>query len=150
MKHDESIGRVLGCIHRQAGKYFHRKFGKLGLGRGAHLFLITLFHEDALSQNELSRRLHMDKAHTTRMIRQLIEQGLIQKENDPEDNRAYKIHITEKARQMKPEIIKILKSWTEIITDGFSDDEKQAALKLTKQMSENALRFVNHQNSDEE
>jgi DNA-binding MarR family transcriptional regulator len=143
MESGESIGRTLGCLHRNAQKYFHREFSKLGLGSGTHLFLMLLHHHhDGVTQNEISNRLHFDKAHTARAIQRLIELGYITKEKDATDNRAYRIYLTDKARQIMPDIKRVLKSWSDILAAGLSETEQKQAMALLKKMSENAVEFM--------
>ncbi|MCK4835210.1 MAG: MarR family transcriptional regulator, partial [Candidatus Aminicenantes bacterium] len=132
-----SIGRRLGYLHRQAQRYFHREFSRLGIGGGTHSFLMFLYHHDGVTQQELSHCLHFDKAHTTRAIQKLIDLGYIIKEKNPEDQRAYRIYLTEKAHAVKPEIKKVLQRWTDLLASGFSAQERETAIGLLTRMTEN-------------
>lgn len=143
MEKHESISSLIACLFRTAQIYFDKELVKFDLGNGTFVFLLPLFHKDGINQNEISRILHFDKAHTTRAIQKLIELGYIQRILDEDDNRAYKIYLTDKAKSVKPEIIKILHGWSEIISTGFSYEDKQSALKLLHRMMENALDFKN-------
>lgn len=145
MESKESIGRLLGCLHRQAQKYLHREFSKLELGSGTHLFLMLLHHQDGITQNELTTRAHIDKAHTTRAIQRLVELGYISREKDEHDQRAYRIFLTDKAHKIMPEIKRVLKMWTAIISNGFSETEVKQTLSLLSKMSENAVKYMEDQ-----
>lgn len=142
MNNQESIGRMLGCLHRNAKKYFHKEFSKLALASGSHAFLMMLYQHDGVHQNDLSYTLHFDKAHTTRAIQKLVELGYIRKESDPGDHRAYRIYLTDRAKAIEPEIKRVLCSWSSIITNGFSKDEKHLTLELLSKMIANVEDFM--------
>ena len=142
MKNRESIGRMLGYLHRQAQRYFYREFSKLGLGSGTHVFLMLLHHHDGVTQQELTEKLHFDKAHTTRAIQKLIELGYVKKEKNPNDLRAYRIHLTKKAQEIVPQVKKVLCSWSDILSKNFSQEEKRSAMELLQKMTENAVEFT--------
>jgi len=142
MKNRESIGRMLGCLHRQAQRYFHREFSKLDLGSGTHVFLILLHHHDGVTQQELTAKLHFDKAHTTRAIQKLMKLGYVKKEKDPDDLRAFRIHLTEKAQDIVPQVKKVLRSWSDILSKDFSPEEKRTAMELLQKMTSNAVDYM--------
>lgn len=140
----DQLGRLLGALHRSARNYFRREFLNTELGGGAHSFLLLLFHEDGLTQHELTQRLNFDKAHTTRAIQRLKAAGYITRQRDPKDHRAYRIYLTQKARQLEPEIRRILGHWSEVISDGLSDAELEDLVNLLGRMNENARAFLAH------
>jgi DNA-binding MarR family transcriptional regulator len=138
-KQHESLGRLIACLYRQGRTYFERELAPLGLGSGALPVLIRLLHHDGMNQQELSEQLHVDKATTTRVITKLIKRGYVRREKDPADNRAYRLFVTPKARDIEPEIRKVLHSWTAILAEGMMPEEKESALALLKRMRDNAL-----------
>ncbi|MBN1364984.1 MAG: winged helix-turn-helix transcriptional regulator [Syntrophaceae bacterium] len=143
MEQKESIGRMLGYLYRNSQKYFHKEFSKLDLGGGTHFFLKFLYHHDGVTQNELSTRLNFNKAHTARAIQKLIDIGYITKEKDEKDHRAFRIHLTHKAKKIESEIQKVLDSWSNIITNGFTQDEKKRMMELLKKMTDNIDDYMN-------
>lgn len=142
MANKEVLCRLLGALHRSAKNYFHREFSNSDLSGGAHAFLMLLFHEDGLTQQDLSTRLNFDKAHTTRSIQRLIASGFISRQRDANDQRAYRIYLTDKAKQMEHEFKKILSQWSSVISTGFSDVELQILVNLLDRMNTNAQTFL--------
>jgi len=138
----EVLSRLLGSLHRSTKKYFHREFSDSELSGGAHAFIMLLFHEDGLTQHELSARLNFDKAHTTRAIQRLRESGFISRQRDANDQRAYRIYLTDKAKQTEPELKRILNQWSSVISTGFSDAELQILVDLLGRMNANAQAFL--------
>ena len=139
-KHHESLGRVIACLHRHARSYFEKELAPFGLGSGALPVLMALLRKDGLNQQELSEKLHVDKATTTRAISKLVKMDYVQREKDQDDNRAYRLFVTQKAREIAPEIRKILHSWTAILAEDLTEKEKESALGLLRHMRDNAIR----------
>ena len=147
-KPQESLGRLIACLHHQARSYFEKELAPYHLGSGAIPVLKALLHHDGINQQELSAKLHVDKATTTRTITKLVKLGYVRRERDLEDLRAYRLFVTQKARDIAPEIWKILQSWTTILAEGLTDEEKERALSLLHHMRNNALRYKLHEEEE--
>jgi DNA-binding MarR family transcriptional regulator len=150
MKQHESLGRLIACIYRQGRSYFEKELAPFGIGSGALPVLRALLREDGINQQKLSETLHVDKATTTRAITQLIKTGYVQREKDPQDNRAYKLFVTQKARESAPGIRKVLRTWTTILAEGMTDEEKETALALLQHMRDNVLHHKTHKDQEYE
>jgi DNA-binding MarR family transcriptional regulator len=64
--------------------------------------LVPLFEEDGLRIGELARRSRLSKQTMTTMVRLLERDGLVRRERDPHDGRAFRIVLTAKARRLEP------------------------------------------------
>jgi DNA-binding MarR family transcriptional regulator len=64
--------------------------------------LVPLFEEDGLRIGELARRSRLSKQTMTTMVRLLERDGLVRRERDPDDRRAFRIVLTAKARRFEP------------------------------------------------
>jgi DNA-binding MarR family transcriptional regulator len=64
--------------------------------------LMPLFEEDGLRMGELARRARLSKQTMTTMVRLLERDGLVRREPDPIDGRAFRIVLTAKARRFEP------------------------------------------------
>ncbi len=64
--------------------------------------LVPLFKEDGLRIGELGRRARLSKQTMTTMVRLLERDGLVRRERDPDDGRAFRIVLTAKARRFEP------------------------------------------------
>jgi DNA-binding MarR family transcriptional regulator len=56
---------------------------------------------------------------------------------DDKDKRAYKVYLTEEGRKVTAEISEVLHNWNDILTSGFTEEEKGIALNLLQRMLEN-------------
>ncbi|PIE33862.1 MarR family transcriptional regulator [candidate division KSB3 bacterium] len=139
MEQYHSFGRLIDCLSRQARRYFEKELAPFGLGSGALPVLTALLRHDGINQQELSEKLHVDKATITRTITTLITLDYVRRAKDPDDQRAYRLFPTQKARDIEPGIRKVLHVWTAILSEGFSREEREMALFLLRRMRDNAL-----------
>jgi DNA-binding MarR family transcriptional regulator len=137
----ETSGRLIACLYRHAQSYFEQHLAHLGLGSGTMQVLMILVKHDDLSQQELSAKLQVDKATITRAVTKLCKEGYVVREKDAADRRAYKLFVTQKARDAAPEIKKIRQAWTTILLEGFISKEEALAMAFLKRMRDNALRY---------
>ena len=63
--------------------------------------LIPLYEEDGLRMGELARRARLSKQTMTTMVRKMERTGLVRRAIDPEDGRAFKIRLSNKARRFR-------------------------------------------------
>lgn len=137
---NEAIGKYISMLYRAGNVYFNKNLEAYNIGSGQYPFIICLYFHDGITQEELSCNLCIDKGTTAKAIKKLIEDGYVKREIDEKDKRAYKVHLTEEGRKTAAYIFKVLDSWNDILTSGFSKEEKELALKLLKRMFENKIR----------
>lgn len=139
---DHSIGKWISIIYRYAQNYMTRELEPYNIGGGQFIFLGALYRQDSISQETLSKKLNIDKGTTARAINKLEKEGYVVRKENPEDRRAYKVFLTKKALEIKPEINKVLKNWTKVLSKDFTEDEKEMVTGLLKRMADNAASFV--------
>ncbi len=141
-----SLGRLIACLYRQAQIHLEKKLAPLGLGSGTYPYMLMLSRYETMSQNEITRHLVIDKATTTRAIQKLLKRGYVNKVQDPDDQRAFRISLTDKGKEQVPHLKKVLQEWTDILSKNFMENDKKAAVHLLQKMVDNALenRTNNH------
>jgi len=140
-KNNSSIGRYISILYRYFQMYLDRELKPYNIGSGQFPILKVLHHHDGISQEKIRNYLRTDKGTIAKSIKRLVTEGYIIRKIDQADKRAYKIYLTEKAYKIKPDIQKILKKWTDILSDGFTEEERTAVLKLLSKMTQNAEEF---------
>jgi len=71
-----SIGRLLAHIHKYTRKYMSERLDQYGLGGSTYGFLFFLYHNDGLTEKEITDHMLVDKATTTRAISKLEKLSL--------------------------------------------------------------------------
>ncbi|MFZ7104467.1 MAG: MarR family winged helix-turn-helix transcriptional regulator [Peptococcaceae bacterium] len=142
MGEDKSVGKWISVLHRLGQMNLDKELNAYNLSRGQFIFLLTLFKEDGISQEQLAGYLCMDKGTTARAMKKLEAAGYIRRRTCPADKRMNKIFLNDKAYAIKPELENICMNWTGQLLKGFDPDEKEAVLKMLEQMSANAAEFL--------
>ena len=124
------LSKLTGCIYRCTQVYANEILKQFGLTSGSYPYLLTLFNNDGINQNQISRELDINKAMSAREIKKLIRLNYVKKEIDPDDARAYKLYLTEEGRSLIPEILQAMNHWNNTITQGLNDREKKELVRM--------------------
>ncbi|AWZ47886.1 MarR family transcriptional regulator [Clostridiaceae bacterium 14S0207] len=133
----ESIGRYISHFFRVGVSYLGKEYKKLNIGAGQYQFLLQLYFKNGLSHDELTEKMSVDKATTTRAIAKLEQEGYVRKILNAQDKRKYNIFLTDYAIDRKEEIINIAKKWEERLTGSLSKEEQDQLLELFRKITRN-------------
>lgn len=143
MDHCENAnGRWISLLNRYMQGYISGHLKAYNIGYGQYVFLLTLYHNNGISQDTLSELMNIDKGTTAKAVKKLEDEGYLYREVDPSDKRAYKLYYTEKAIELQPILFEIIDSCNNILTCDFTVEEKEMSLKLLQKMSQNAVTFL--------
>jgi DNA-binding MarR family transcriptional regulator len=71
--------------------------------------LLPLFERDGLRMGQIAQRARLSKQTMTTLVRLCERDGLVVRERDPEDSRAFRIHLTQRARDFQPVAQEVLR-----------------------------------------
>lgn len=131
----ESISRYVNQFYRQGLTFLGKEYKQYGIGAGQCQFLIYLYIRDGLTHDELTEKIGVDKASTTRALLKLEESGYIFKVQDPNDKRKYYIHLTAYAKEKRKLILEISKKWENELTSQLSQEELEQLYVTFRKMS---------------
>src|SRR6478735_11910326 len=83
---------------RMIRRLFDRRASGMGVTSAQWRALAWLGHEPGLKQVELAERLDVEPITACRIVDRLEESGLVERQRDPDDRRAWRLMLTEKAR----------------------------------------------------
>ena len=78
----------------------------LQISASEYIFLMEMYKNDNMSQEQLSKNLIIDKSATARAIKSLEEKEYIIRKKDDNDKRSYDVFITELGEKKVDEILK--------------------------------------------
>lgn len=119
----ESISRYINFCYRRGIAFLGKEYKSYGIGAGQYQFLIYLYMRDGLTHDELTEKIGVDKASTTRALLKLEETGYITKVQDVKDKRKYYIYLTAYAKQQRTTILNISRNWEKELTQNLSSEE---------------------------
>ena len=98
-----------------------------GLCGGQAMYLFRLCHEPGLSQDELARRLYVNKSNVARQVARLEQQGYVIRKSSQEDKRVQLVYPTEKAIELLPFLQGMVRNWNQYLLEGLIEKISQRA-----------------------
>jgi DNA-binding MarR family transcriptional regulator len=136
----ETIPFEIGETAHALRKAFDRLAVGLGVTRAQWKVLFKLTRSPGLRQVELADLLDLEPITLCRIVDRLEEAELVERSRDPEDRRAWRLHVTAKAQ---PLIEKLQAVGAELVDQAFAGidpSEIEIARKVLAQARENAGR----------
>ena len=135
------ITKLTGGIYRNTLEYTSEVFKKYSLGSGTYPYLMILYNNEGISQNQISKELAVDKALSARVIKKLIDLDYVRKETNSKDSRAYCLYLTDKAKSIIPAMKEELAKWNEIMTQNLTEEEKDNITDLLSRVLGNIKKY---------
>jgi MarR family transcriptional regulator, organic hydroperoxide resistance regulator len=101
----DNVGFLLAKASQRWNELLYERFVERGFGEVRPAYgsiLLPLFEEDGLRMGQLAKRARLSKQTMTTMVRLLERAGLVVRERDDRDGRAFRIHLTGRAREFQP------------------------------------------------
>ncbi|MEF9992073.1 MAG: MarR family winged helix-turn-helix transcriptional regulator [Romboutsia sp.] len=130
----EPIGRYVSQLYRKGNSFVSKELCEYGIGSGQIMFLIALYRQDGISQEELSEILNIDKGTTARALKKLEEENFVIRLKDEFDKRAYKIYLTNKSKEVRGSFFKVLEQWNDIVESTITHEESEALINILKKI----------------
>jgi len=125
-KKDESAGYLANHMARLFANALHERIRPLGLAPAQFMTLLELWEEDGLTQKDLVRRLDIEQATMANTLKRMERDGLITRQENPDDRRAQLIRLTDKARALQDDATAAANAVNGIALADLSDDERRA------------------------
>ena len=109
---------------------------------GAHLILSVLAVYEGLTQQELVRKTHLRAPTVSVILRKMEGEGLVTRENDPNDLRSVRVGLTEAGRALDRRQIALIQALDAAAMDGLTEEEKQGLMTGLLKIRDNLLRTV--------
>lgn len=132
-----SIGKHISSIYRHQCIIINDICKDLNISSGQYLFLIKVAEHPNITQKELSELLHFDRANTNRAIKKLESLSYLIVTPDSEDHRNKRSVLTQEGYKVAKQLRVRLSRVTEVLTRGFTDEDKSLFEKLLKIMEMN-------------
>lgn len=87
-------------------------------------------HPEGLKMRELSKRMMVTTGNVTGITDQLEAEGLVRREPDPQDRRAYTVKLTPQGRKVFAQMAQEHEGWVIDLFEGLSSSEKDLMYTL--------------------
>ena len=115
---------LLAKAYQKAHANFKKQLIPYGLTNLQHLVLEGLWYKQGMTAAQLGNFLILDKATLSGVLERMVKAGWVEKKPDDKDKRLLSIHTSNKADDLKKDLIKERKTANEEILKNFSIEEK--------------------------
>jgi len=100
----ENVGFLLAKASQRLNELLAEQFAAQGYGDVRPSYgsvLVPLFEQDGLRLGELAARARLSKQSITGLVRLCEQAGLVVRERDPDDGRAFRVRLTARGDQFR-------------------------------------------------
>lgn len=127
---ERSVGYQVRMTHRALQRSLQIKIKPHGVTLGTWYFLRALWHEDGLTQRELSRRIGTREPTTMTAIVAMEANGLVRRVRNDADRRKQNVFLTPKGRRLKTRLLPLAAEIVNTATAGLAERELALLLQL--------------------
>jgi DNA-binding MarR family transcriptional regulator len=124
---------------RMGLSYATRRLADIDISSGLVYFIVELSQVEWLNMSDLSAAVGVDNAYATRAVNKLSALGYVNKVQDEQDRRAYRISLTASGRQIAERVNETLRQWIAIITLGVSPEDIATVNRVFDRFYQNSL-----------
>ena len=107
-----------------------------------HSFVFAISKNPGLTQEQLSRKLCLNKSTVTRTVFYLEEHGYVRREASLSDKRSLLVYPTEKMEKVFLEVRAIAARWRDYLLSDFSPEELSEFSKTLEKLTNKAQDYV--------
>ena len=137
MKLDNQLCFSLYAASREVIKTYKPQLDKYGLTYTQYIAMLVVWEYEKITVKEMGQKLHLDSGTLTPVLKKLLSMELINKYRDKNDDRMVIVELTEKAMDLKKEIVEVPDQMY-CKLDGFDKDEmlqlKKSLDKMLKKL----------------
>lgn len=137
----DKVAAMISFTYRSIQKYFAKELAQYNLGWGHFAILMSLYRLEGCSQDSLAQSKGFDKTMIAKSILKLEEADFVFREVDPEDKRIKRLYLTEKGRDLQPEMEKIAFELNGLLLVGFDSKDLPSAIETVRRIALNAARI---------
>lgn len=137
----DKVAAMISFTYRSIQKYFAKELAQYNLGWGHFAILMSLYRLEGCSQDSLAQSKGFDKTMIAKSILKLEEADFVFREVDPEDKRIKRLYLTEKGRDLQPEMEKIAFELNGLLLGGFNSEDLPSAIETVRRIALNAARI---------
>ena len=135
----EDMRIYISVLYRQFQIYINNNTKDLQISASEYIFLMEMYKNDNMSQEQLSKNLIIDKSATARAIKSLEEKEYIIRKKDDNDKRTNRIKLTKKGIEIKDRLSNLLEEWNNEIPSDIDKNLLNTVIDTINKMSIKAI-----------
>lgn len=135
----DSPFKAISILYRKSHIWLNNSCARYDLTAAQAVVILIVCDFKTLTQDEITKRLSLDKSVIAKTVNKLEETGFLVREQNPKDKRTYNILPTEKSWQVYPFIQQQIDDGLAQMTQRMSEAEKQEFIRLLMLAAETTL-----------
>ena len=120
-------------------RFYDRRAAELGVTRAQWRVIAILGHNPGMKQVELADRLDVEPISACRIIDRLEEAGLVERQRDPADRRAWRLSLTATAETLRERLSDLAEEMSSEAFVGLSSDEIETMRGMLARIRDNII-----------
>jgi DNA-binding MarR family transcriptional regulator len=129
---------LISYSYRALQKKFAKELAPYHIGWGHFVILMSLYDNEGSSQDDLALSRGFDKTMIAKSVVKLEEEDLIRRKTDPSDRRVKRLYLTDKSRELIPELEQIGLGINKILFKDLDEKESEVILEHFRKIALNA------------
>lgn len=121
---ESSIAYLLADSARLLRRAFDARVRELGMTSPQARLLLILARTEGENQGFYAERLEVEPISLARMIDRMADGGLLERRPDPADRRAWRVHLTEQARDIVDAVRRAAGPLEDLLLTGLDPDQR--------------------------
>jgi MarR family transcriptional regulator for hemolysin len=134
------IGLKMAVLARQMRQRFDQRVEEMGVTRAKYILIATVANNPGCTQREIAAKLEMSDVTAGRMIDRVCADGLIERQENPQDRRAYRVCLTDAAQPVLKKLAAAASAYEE---EMFSSMD-QAELETLNALLDKLASHISH------
>jgi DNA-binding MarR family transcriptional regulator len=131
------IGYLLADNSRLARWAFDEQVREIGVTGPQARLLLILSRRPGENQGFYAEQLEVEPITLCRMVDRLEEAGMVERRRDPDDRRAWQLHLTAKSRKVVAKLQLRVDSLVDAMLCGLTSEEREDFARLLKAVGAN-------------
>lgn len=144
----ENIAMLMAQVARLLRRAFDEKARTIGVTRPQWQVLTLLTVHEGINQGGLAEMLEVEPITLGRMIDRLQEAEMVQRRPDPADRRAWRLYLTDKARELLEQLRPMADEMLEVALVGIDGPSREVMMEAMRRMRANLTRRPAGQNGN--
>jgi DNA-binding MarR family transcriptional regulator len=136
---EESFGRILGVAHTSLFRHLSKLLKDQNVPITPEQFSVLshLWQKDGVQQTELAVCTNRNRANVTRILDILERESIIERRDDAQDRRVFRIFLTQKGRSLRDAAAKCAEQSINDALEGLTNEEINACKTVLIRVTQN-------------
>jgi DNA-binding MarR family transcriptional regulator len=109
---------------------------QLGITGSQGYTLLVIPDDESISMNDLSVKMKLASSTMTRMIDQLVQKGLVDRQPDSEDRRVVRVRLTERGGQAKMQLHETLQGFFSQVMRDIPESDRNPVIRSLERLNQ--------------